>query len=123
MQHELLTEMLPRDEYLSYLGTFEHVILLPMIAEGFYLPALEAMALGVTVVMPDCIGARSYAIDNETCAVTPRNAIALAEAAIEVAANPLRASRLRDQARLISGHYDIATEQRKLIETIEKSLA
>jgi glycosyltransferase involved in cell wall biosynthesis len=30
--------------------------------EGFYMPALEGMALGTLVVCPDCIGNRSFCL-------------------------------------------------------------
>jgi hypothetical protein len=43
---------------------------LPYPEEGFYLPALEAMAMGATVVCPDCRGNRSFCI-NEVTALVP----------------------------------------------------
>ena len=35
--------------------------------EGFYLPALEAMALGSLVICPDCIGNRSFCLPGRNC--------------------------------------------------------
>ena len=35
-------------------------VFVPNPKEGFYLPALEGMALGTLVVCPDCLGNRSY---------------------------------------------------------------
>jgi glycosyltransferase involved in cell wall biosynthesis len=37
-------------------------LFLPNETEGFYLPALEGMALGTIVVCPDCVGNRSFCI-------------------------------------------------------------
>ena len=37
-------------------------VLVPNPKEGFYLPALEAMALGTIVVCPDCVGNRSFCV-------------------------------------------------------------
>ncbi len=49
--------------------------------EGFYLPALEAMACGTPVVATDSGGIREYAADGENCLLTPpRNPAKLAEA-------------------------------------------
>ena len=40
---------------------------LPNRLEGFYIPALEGMALGTLVVCPDSVGNRSYCRDGENC--------------------------------------------------------
>src|SRR5690606_6535511 len=49
-----------RADYLGRLGRCSIAVLLPNPTEGFYLPALEAMALGTAVVVPDCLGNRAY---------------------------------------------------------------
>jgi glycosyltransferase involved in cell wall biosynthesis len=55
---EVLTELLPRPDYLARLARAQVAIFLPVEVEGFYLPALEAMGLGALVVCPQipCIG-------------------------------------------------------------------
>jgi glycosyltransferase involved in cell wall biosynthesis len=60
---ELLLSLIPRHEFLDHLKVAQLVILLPMEREGFFLPALEAMAMGCLVVCPDCIGNRSFCHD------------------------------------------------------------
>jgi glycosyltransferase involved in cell wall biosynthesis len=60
LQVTLLAAPLPRPDYLAALAAADIAILLPHAAEGFYLPALEAMALGCATVVPDCIGNRAY---------------------------------------------------------------
>jgi glycosyltransferase involved in cell wall biosynthesis len=40
-------------------------IFLPTEREGFYLPALEGMALGTLVICPDCVGNRGFCLHNE----------------------------------------------------------
>lgn len=57
----LLDAPLPRREYLQALARADIAVLLPHASEGFYLPALEAMALGCATVVPDCAGNRTYA--------------------------------------------------------------
>lgn len=60
-------QLIPRPEFLKLLNRAKTVICLPHLAEGFYLPALEAMALGALVICPDCRGNRSFCIDQYTC--------------------------------------------------------
>ena len=50
----------PRADYLAQLAAASIAVMLPHESEGFYLPALEAMALGCAVVVPDCVGNRAY---------------------------------------------------------------
>lgn len=67
IEAELLLEALPRKQFLARLGQADVALLLPCEREGFYLPALEAMALGCIVVCPDCVGNRSFCHDGINC--------------------------------------------------------
>ena len=60
-------EPVDRISFLTRLGRSRIAIVLPGEREGFYLPALEAMALGCLVICPNCIGNRSFCLDGETC--------------------------------------------------------
>lgn len=62
-----LTRPLPRVEFLGMLGRARVTVFLPQIAEGFYLPALEGMAMGTLVVCPDCTGNRGFCSHEITC--------------------------------------------------------
>lgn len=62
-----ITDYLPRNEFLSLVNKAKIVVLLPMQAEGFYLPALEAMYMKTLVICPDCIGNRSFCKNGITC--------------------------------------------------------
>lgn len=57
----------PRDQVLNAMASCEISVLLPHATEGFYLPALEAMALSDVVIVPDCIGNRSFCHRNVNC--------------------------------------------------------
>ena len=57
---DVLTENLPRDAFLERIRAAQNVLFLPNMEEGFYLPALEGMALGALVICPDCIGNRAF---------------------------------------------------------------
>jgi hypothetical protein len=61
------TELMPRDLYLKQINDSRVALLLPNATEGFYLPALEAMALDTVLVCPDCVGNRSFCIDGHNC--------------------------------------------------------
>lgn len=66
LQVECLLEPLPRREFLTRLGRGRVAVTIPFEQEGFFLPALEAMALGCLVVCPDCVGNRGFCRDGET---------------------------------------------------------
>jgi hypothetical protein len=57
---EVLTEHVSRDLFLDSMRRARVTLFLPNEEEGFYLPALEGMALGTIVVCPDCVGNRSF---------------------------------------------------------------
>ncbi len=78
---ELLRHMLPRTEFLRWLARSTTALLLPSLTEGFYLPAIEAMALGTLVVCPDAIGNRDYCRDGVNCLFPPFNEDAILDAA------------------------------------------
>lgn len=64
---ECLTHPCDRTTFLGLLGRARVVLLVPFDREGFFLPAIEAMAMGAVVVCPDCVGNRGFCRDGETC--------------------------------------------------------
>lgn len=56
----LADEAQPRPDFLAGLAACRVAVLLPFPKEGFFLPGLEAMALGCATVVPDCLGNRQY---------------------------------------------------------------
>lgn len=74
-QIDLLIDKIPRKEYLLRLQNAQLAILLPNQFEGFYLPGLEAMALGTPVIMTDCGGNKEYAKHNHNCLLVPPDKI------------------------------------------------
>jgi glycosyltransferase involved in cell wall biosynthesis len=59
---EVLTEHVSRNDFLDAMRRARVTLFLPNEEEGFYLPALEGMALRTIVVCPDCVGNRSFCI-------------------------------------------------------------
>jgi glycosyltransferase involved in cell wall biosynthesis len=64
---ELLIDLIPREQFAERLQTSEIFAALPHETEGFYLPALEAMAAGCAVVCSDAVGNRGFCRHEETC--------------------------------------------------------
>ena len=60
----LLDKQVLRPIFLTLLKRAKMTLFLPHAAEGFYLPALEGMAVGTLVLCPDCIGNRSFCQTN-----------------------------------------------------------
>lgn len=65
---KLLDERMDRNTFISYVSNSKVVVCLPNPMEGFYLPALEAMALNALVICPYAIG-NDYCIDGKNCLV------------------------------------------------------
>ena len=80
IRHDLLTRVQERGRFLELLAETRVAVCLPDPTEGFYLPALEAMASGCIVVTLDAVGNRSFCRDGENCIVAEPRAEALADA-------------------------------------------
>ena len=67
--HLLLDAFVERSAFLAHLAESRVAVCLPYAEEGFYMPALEAMALGCLVVTLDCVGNRAFCRHRENCLV------------------------------------------------------
>ena len=112
--HRLLDTFLPRQQFLDMLLGSAVAVCLPRATEGFYLPALEAMAAGCVVVTLDCVGNRSFCRDGVNCLVGERQPAALA-ATVERALRlgPAARSRLLAAARETAERHSLAAERRR----------
>lgn len=107
---DLLDDWLPRPVYLDRVAGAAVLVALPHPAEGFYLPALEAMAMGVPVVLADCIGSREYTRDGENCVLATLAPTALADAVQRVLV-PADAERLRQGGLATARRFNLASER------------
>ena len=115
-----LTTALPRRAFLDHLARAEVAVLLPLEAEGFFLPALEALALGALVVCPDCIGNRAICRDRVTALVPAFDAGAIAEAAREALALPAATRRaLRTAAASVVARHGPDEERRAFLAILD----
>ncbi len=106
----LLDTSIPRHDYLAALACADIAVLLPHAREGFYLPALEAMALGCATVVPDCIGNRAYAQAEVNALVPDYTLEALLAAVARLEDEPLR-ERLRDAGSATAARFSQARER------------
>jgi len=86
--HRLETGFLARDDFLDLLKATRVAVCLPRDEEGFYLPALEAMAAGCTVVTLDCVGNRGFCRHEDNCLVAEGEAASLARTVRTAADQP-----------------------------------
>ena len=119
---KLLMEGLPRDAFLRMLGRARIVLCLPSPVEGFYLPALEAMAKGALVVCPDVRG-NDYCLDGINCLRPPYRVDALVDAARDAATMcGTRLAAIRERARATVSDHDLAYERRQFQSLLREVL-
>src|SRR5262249_55184217 len=109
----------PRAEYLSRLRQARVTVCLPHAAEGFYLPALEGMALGTVVVCPDFIGNPSFCLHGDNCFRPDPTLDAIAAAAeTALALSPTARRAILDRARQTALDHDLAHERRAFLNLL-----
>lgn len=118
---EVLVDYLPRDEWARKLGTLDVFVGLPQAEEGFYLPALEAMACGAAVVCADATGNRSFCIPGETClSPPPRDLVAYVGAVQRLLSERNLAEQIRTTGLAIAQRYSIDREREALYRLLEE---
>ncbi|MXY58302.1 MAG: glycosyltransferase [Gammaproteobacteria bacterium] len=85
LAHLTLDSFTSRDAFLGLLERTRVAVCLPRTEEGFYLPALEAMAKGCTVVTLDCVGNRGFCRHEHNCLVAEDDAASLARTTMRAA--------------------------------------
>jgi hypothetical protein len=106
-------EGIGRREFLHRLCQAKIAIVLPNRTEGFFLPAIEAMAAGCATVCPDCIGNRSFCINGETCLVVPFQSSAIVAAVDRLLSDTALAREIATKGREMATKHDIVTERRR----------
>ena len=117
---EVTNAMLPRSEFLERLSRARVAVTLPNHEEGFYLPALEAMAAGAIVVCPDCTGNRGFCRDRET-AFRPRYALddVVAACIAAVTQSPGDAATMRAAAVAETRKHGLAAERLAFLRILD----
>jgi glycosyltransferase involved in cell wall biosynthesis len=117
---ELLTTQLPRSDFLERIRLARVTVFLPNFSEGCFMPSLEGMALGTTVVCPDVHGV-AYCIDGYN-AFRPNYSIdELIEAAESaLALSPERERRLRANARQTAETNTLQRERQSFLGVLHR---
>lgn len=107
-----------RSAFLDQMAAARVALLLPMHEEGFYLPALEAMASNVCVVVPDCIGNRTFCLDGTNCIISAFDLLSLTQAVLGLLARPEQQIHLKTAGRTTAATYNIDRERQQFIELL-----
>ena len=102
---------LPRSAFLTRMSHAAIAVLLPYKEEGFYMPALEAMTMGTVVICPNCIGNRSFCVNEVTALAPGFDATEIVAAVTRIRESPALADGLRSRALSRSEVFDISAER------------
>jgi Glycosyl transferases group 1 len=116
----LVDERIPRVDLLALMARARVSVLVPNPKEGFYLPALEGMALGTVVVCPDCIGNRSFCLPGETCFRPDYDEDAIVAAADEALRDEPGLDEMRARALATARAHDMPRERREFLEILDR---
>jgi len=121
---EVLKGFIPRTTFLEKLRGAAIAVLLPLPREGFYLPALEVMALGGLVVCPDCGGNRSFCHDRLNCLRPPYTLEAMTTAILQASRMEQAAgSAMREQARKTAADHTLSREKKRFQAILHQIIA
>lgn len=115
----LIDATLPRQSFLAWLRRSHVTVFVPNPTEGFYLPALEGMALGTVVVCADCVGNRSFCTAGVNCFRVDASEAALLDA-VEHALQltPPAKAALLDRGRATAARHSLGAERDQFLEIL-----
>ena len=116
---QLLGDPVPRPELLASMNRARVTLFLPRPTEGFYLPALEGMALGTVVVCPDCVGNRSFCLPGVNALRPPytdADVLDQVETALGLPAD--EAARLVAAGSATAKEHDLGVERARFLEVL-----
>ena len=109
---------LPRPEFLRRIAAARVAVLLPLEREGFFLPPLEAMQLGVPVVTTDCLGSRDHCVHGVNCLIAPRTPQEIAAAAGRLLLDPILSGRTIASGRATAADRTLERERLAYLEIL-----
>lgn len=108
-----------RTQYLAAMAQARVAVTLPHPTEGFYLPGLEAMALGCATVVPDCVGNRAYLEPGSNALAPPLHCAALADAVRQLD-DPTQHAQLRHAGTATAARFTLARERAAFHELLAR---
>ncbi len=117
---QLLQEPALRSDFIGLMNRARVTVHIPHETEGFYIPALESMALDTITVCPDCIGNRDFCLPGEN-AFRPAFDLGAIRAASEeaLALSTRQAAPLLAAARETFARHDITRERGRFLDILE----
>lgn len=108
---DLCIDWTARADFLARLAAAGRAVMLPFPTEGFFLPGLEAMALGCATVVPDCVGNRAY-LEPDGNALVPALDLDALVAAVDALDDPALRARLTSRGRDTAARFSLDAERR-----------
>ena len=115
---DCLTAPVPRAEFLRRMAAARIAVTLPHATEGFYLPALEAMAAGCAVVCTDAGGNRGFCIAGETCLCPEAKPEAITSAVRSLLDDDELCQRLSENGKAMAQSYGLAAERKAVLSIL-----
>lgn len=118
--HELLPDMIAREDFLGRVSRCATLVCLPLAEEGFYLPALEAMAQGALVITPDCGGNRDFCINKKNCLMPAYTLESVHEHILQaLGLTPAARNALVSAARATAEQFSLEQEREKFYQLLK----
>ena len=112
------TEPVPRADFLGKLHDARIAVTLPTAREGFFLPALEAMAAGCLVICPDAVGNRDICIDGETSLMPVARQSDIIGSVMTLLSDKELACRITDGAKRMVSKHNPAAERKTFLDVL-----
>jgi len=121
IKHELHIKYQPRSVFLEKLNRSKIAVFLPMAeGEGFFMPALEAMSLGILVVCPDSVGNRSFCLDGVTCLMPGYSVEQIVQATIQATTmTEMEANGIKSEGLKMVEKHGILEERRAFLDILD----
>jgi hypothetical protein len=110
-----------RTEFLAEMRRARVAVVLPTPHEGFFLPALEAMASGCITVCVNVPAVSAYAVHTVNCLLSERRTDALQEAAeAALALQPANRRKMQDEAHLTVSRHSLSEEREAFLGILDR---
>lgn len=121
IRHELHIKYQPRSVFLEKLNRSKIAVFLPMAeGEGFFMPALEAMSLGILVVCPDSVGNRSFCLDGVTCLMPSYSVEQIVQATIQATTmTEMEVNCIKSEGLKMVEKHGILEERRAFLDILD----
>lgn len=124
---EVIDSWISKKDFQIKLAQSRVSVHLPKVVEEHYIPGVEAMMLDSLVIIPDCVGNRSYSKHMETCYVSEYNVEKMAHSIYavinlenETIQNLLTAAKVKSKSFTMENEKQVVLDALKLTESMWK---